>query len=70
MIDLKKLSEFQSAIEKVSLEICEHAQKDLKSNCTIGDKCPYQRLCEILTQAKCRAVIMQHNPDNPNKQNS
>jgi hypothetical protein len=68
MIDLKKLSEFQSAIEKVSLEICEHAQKDLKSNCgSISVKCPYQRLCTILTQAKGRAMIMQHNPNNPNK---
>ena len=67
MIDLKKLSEFQSAIEKVSLEICEHAQNDLNSNCTIGDKCPYKRLCEILTQAKSRMILMHHNPDNPNK---
>jgi hypothetical protein len=65
MIDLKKLSEFQSAIEKVSLEICEHAQNDLKtSNCA---ECPYQRLCVILTTAKCRMTMMQHNPDNPNK---
>lgn len=67
MIDLKKLSEFQSAIEKVSLEMCEHAQKDLKSKCS--DECPYHRLCEILTLAKCRMTIMQHNPDNPNKRN-
>lgn len=67
MIDLKKLNEFQSAIEKVSLEICEHAQTDLKSNCTSGDTCPYKRLCEILTQAKCRMAIMQYNPENPNK---
>jgi hypothetical protein len=67
MIDLKKLSEFQSAIEKVSLEMCKHAQNDLESTCVFGDKCPYQRLCDILTLAKCRMTIMQHNPDNPNK---
>ena len=66
MIDLKKLNDFQSVIAKVSLEICDHVQKDLNSNCTRG-KCPYQRLCEILTQAKCRAMIMRHNPENPNK---
>lgn len=65
MIDLKKLNEFYSAIENVSLEMCNHAQKDLKSDCT--DKCPYKRLCEILTLAKCRMTIMQHNPENPNK---
>lgn len=67
MLDLKKLKEFQSAIEKVSLEICEHAQNDLNFNCSNGDNCPYKRLCEILTLAKCRAVIMEHNPNNPNK---
>lgn len=66
MIDLEKLNEFYSAIEKVSLEVCDHAQKDLKSNCST-DKCPYRRLCDILTQAKCRMIIMQHNPENPNK---
>jgi hypothetical protein len=65
MIDLKKLSEFQTTIEKVSLEICEHAQKDLKSTCL--DECPYKRLCEILTIAKYQAVIMQHNHENLNK---
>lgn len=65
MIDLKKLSEFQSTVKKVSLEICEHAQNDLKtSNCA---DCPYQRLCVILTQAKGRMEIMQYNPGNPNK---
>lgn len=65
MIDLKKLNEFQTSLEKVSLEICEHAQNDLKtSNCA---DCPYQRLCLILTQARCRATMMQHNPGNPNK---
>ena len=64
MLDLKKLKEFQSAIEKVSLEICEHVQNDLKSDCS---KCPYYRLCEILTIAKCRMIIMEHNPNNPNK---
>ena len=67
MLDLKKLKEFQSAIGNICVEICEHAQKDLKSNCTVGDKCPYQRLCDILTQAKGRALMMEHNPDNPNK---
>lgn len=29
--------------------------------------CPYKRLCEILTLAKCRMIIMEHNPENPNK---
>lgn len=65
MIDLKKLNEFYSAIEKVSLDVCDHTQKDLKSDCT--DKCPYKRLCEILTLAKSRMIIMHQNPDNPNK---
>jgi hypothetical protein len=69
MIDLKKLSEFQSAIKKVNLEICEHVKKDLKPNLEsdCSAKCPYHRLCEILTLANCRAMIMQHNPENPNK---
>lgn len=64
MIDLKKLKEFQSAIQKISDEICEHAQKDLKAKCY--DNCPYKRLCELLTCAKCRTVIMEDNSNNPN----
>lgn len=69
MIDLKKLSEFQSTIKKVSLEICEHVKKDLKSNLKsdCSDECPYRRVCEILTLANCRMTIMQYNPENPNK---
>ena len=64
MLDIKKLKEFQSAIEKISYEICEHASTDLKAKCS--DECPYWRLCELLTRAKCRTVIMEHNPNKPN----
>jgi hypothetical protein len=69
MIDLKKLSEFQTTIEKVSLEICEHVKKDLKPNLEsdCSAECPYHRLCEILTIAKYQTVIMLHNHENPNK---
>ena len=68
MLDLKKLKEFQSAIDKISNEICEHATTDLNAKCSDEDcVCPYWRLCEILTLAKCRALIMEHNPKNPNK---
>ena len=64
MIDLKKLKEFQSAIEKINYEICKHATTDLKANCS--DLCPYRRLCDLLTRAKCRTILMEHHPDNPN----
>jgi hypothetical protein len=69
MIDLKKLNEFQSAVKKVHLEICEHVKKDLKPNLEsdCSAECPYHRLCEILTLASCRMTIMQYNPENPNK---
>jgi hypothetical protein len=64
MIDIKKLKEFQSAIEKINYEICEHAITDLKATCS--DDCPYRRLCDLITRAKCRITIMEHRPNNPN----
>jgi hypothetical protein len=64
MLDIKKLKEFQSEIEKISYEICRHATADLKAKCY--DDCPYRRLCDLLTRAKCRITIMKHNPNNPN----
>jgi hypothetical protein len=65
MIDIKKLEEFQSEIEKISYEICRHATVDLKTmNCNAD--CPYRRLCDLITRAKCRIIIMKHYPNNPN----
>lgn len=63
MIDNKKLIEFQSEIEKISYEICKHAMSDLKADCY---SCPYRRLCNLLTRAKSRILIMKHRPNNPN----
>lgn len=65
MIDLKKLSEFQSALSDVSLKICEHVQKDLNGKC--GNNCPYRCLCDLICLARGRMVIMKQNPENPNK---
>ena len=64
MIDIKKLKEFQSAINELNYEICRHATVDLKAKCS--DKCPYRRLCDLITRAKCRITIMENHPDNPN----
>ena len=64
MIDLKKLKEFQSTINEIKYEICRHATIDLKAKCS--DDCPYRRLCDLITRAKCRIILMEHNPDNPN----
>ena len=64
MIDIKKLKEFQSSLDKFSLEICKHATTDLKAKCS--EYCPYRRLCDLLTLAKSRIVIMEHRPYNPN----
>jgi hypothetical protein len=64
MIDIKKLKEFQSAIEKIRYEICEHATTDLKARCS--NECPYRRLCDLIILAKSRTVIMESHPDNPN----
>jgi hypothetical protein len=64
MLDIKELEEFESEIKNISYEICRHATSDLKAKC--GDNCPYRRLCDLLTRAKCRITIMKHNPNNPN----
>ena len=65
MIDIKKLEEFQSEIEKISYEICRHTTADLKAMNCYAD-CPYRRLCDLITRAKCRITVMKHRPDNPN----
>lgn len=64
MLDIEKLKSFRFAIDEISYEICRHATSDLKAKCF--DDCPYRRLCDLLTRAKCRITIMEHHPNNPN----